>query len=276
MRQARVAIGVLLALVALTGCSNLPPASPLATPVAQDPVPDAGEHALTSSIDKLDAYLICRSLLTSRMPIDRDLALSTQSYSASSIVEFSGTFEVEILGPTPAGPGSAFCVLTGTLGNPQLIFSAIGPEGAGVKEWHGFRQSALTRYPGRAVDAEREGDRSERIGEIAAWSVCRVLRLAVQPTDFIAGWRDFDTTDIARGSEGLELYEVFPGGARAEGDDGTTDAGSIETTSFCLIDGTMAEPFPVFYLERPVDSPPNARDDYFFNYADTVRGELED
>lgn len=276
MAHLRVGVALALALVTLSGCSDLPPASPLATPVAQDPIADEGEHELTSYIDRLDAYLICRSLLTSRMPIDRDLALSTQSFSASSIEEFSGTFEVEILGATTAGPGSAFCVLTGTLGNPQLIFSSIGPVGAGEKQWHGFRQSALTRYPGREVDAEREADRTERIDEISAWAVCRVLRLAMEPTDFIAGWRDFDTMDIARGNEGLELYEVFPGGARADGDDGTTDAGAIETTSFCLIDGTMAEPFPVLYLERPADTPPDARDEYFFTYADTVRGELED
>ena len=273
MTHTRVGVALLLALATLTGCSDLPPASPLATPIGQDPAPDADEHFLTSNMDRLDAYLMCRSLLTSRMPINRDLSLTIQSFSASSIKEFSGTFELEILGPTTNGPGSIFCVLTGTLGDPQLIYTSIGPPGAGQAHWHSFRQSALTRYPGRAIDDERVDDRSERIGEIAAWSVCRVLRLSVQPTDFIAGWRDFDTTDIARGTEGLELYEVFPGGVRVEG---LADGGAIDTTSFCLIDGTMAEPFPVLYIERPLDAPPNARDDYFYNYADTVRGQLGD
>lgn len=268
MTYLRGGVAMVLALMVLSACSNVPPASPLATPVAQNPSEGEGEHMLTSPIDRLDAYLMCRALLTSRIAIDRDLALSTQKFAASRITEFSGTFEVEILGPTPAGGGSVFCVLTGTLGDPVLLYNRIGAKGEGEKEWHSIRQTALISYPARAVDAEREDDRSERIGEIVAWSVCRVLRLASQPTDFIAGWSNFDTAELSRGTEGIEIHEVFPSG--------TVDADPVETSSFCLIDGTMDEPFPVFYLERPADSPPDARDVYYFNYAETVRGQLED
>lgn len=263
MKRALSALVVLALGSALAGCAI----GPASSHPDDDPRP-AHTHGLDSPIDRLDAFAMCRALLTSRAPVDRAIALSAESLGAASIEAYDGTFEVEVRGWTSAGDGSAFCVLTGTVGDPRLVYSAIGSVGAGKGSYLAVRDTTLESYPDRIIDEEGDGDRSELLNEKSAWAICRVLRLAQQSADFIAGWANFDTANLAHGSEGFELYEVFPGGTHADG--------PKDVASFCLIAGTLEEPFPVLYLERAADTPPDPRDEYFDTYADQVRDQLED
>jgi hypothetical protein len=237
-------------LVALTACSG-PAPEPRATNQQ-----GASVRGTSSPIDKLEAYSFCKALLASRLGYDRTLSAGADSFGAADITAVDDTFEVTLHGPTPTGNGTTFCVLTGTLGDPRLLYT--GDPAA----WAGMRTTVIAANPDRVIDEQGRGDKATPIDALLAWATCRVLRLAKQPTDYIAGWANFNATDLKRGRQGIEIYEVFPAGK--------SDVPPVDTSSLCVIDGTLAAPYPVVYIEKgPGDE--DARD----YYGDVIADELD-
>lgn len=239
--------------LALAGCSDASSLPPQETPTAE-PGPRTA-----SPIDQLDAYAFCRVLVTSRLPADRSIAAQVEDFTSADITAVDDTFEVTLSGPASGGTAKTLCVLTGTLGDPRLLYSG-DPAG-----WPAARDAALAATPHRAIDPDTRGDKSAPIDELLAWASCRVLRLAQEPADYIAGWADFNTASLSRGRQGIEVYEVFPAGK--------ADAAPVDTSSFCVIDGTLAQPYPVVYLEKGPGGQ-NARDYYLAVLADPVERSL--
>lgn len=251
----RLVHGVAIAALALaiSACSGQqPPATqPDPAPTAQQP----DSRTTSTPITAIDAYSFCRALLTSRLGYDRSLTATADSPRAAQITAIDNTFEVALHGPTPAGSGTTFCVLSGTLGDPQLLYTG------DLAAWAEVRASVLAAHSDRVIDSSTVTDKNTPIDSLLGWATCRVLRLAVQPPDYAAGWTDFNSTDLTRGRQGIEVYEVFPAGK--------ADAPPIDTSSFCVIDGTLANPYPVVYIERGPGQE-NARDYYGDMIADAV------
>lgn len=245
-----VAVGMALA---LAGCSHTAADPPGQTPTA------VGGQRTASPMDRLDAYLFCRALLTSRLPPDRSVAAQVEDFSSADITVADDAFDVTLTGPAAGGTATTLCVLAGTLGDPRLLYSG-DPAG-----WPAARDAAIAATPDRVIDPDSRGDKSAPVNELLAWATCRVLRLAQEPADYIAGWADFNTAAVSRGRQGIEIYEVFPGGK--------ADAAPVDTSSFCVVDGTLAQPYPVVYVEKgPAGQ--DARDYYESQLADQVERSL--
>jgi len=236
--------------VALTACSAQAPGPAVTAALA------ATARTTSTPIDKLEAYSFCRALLTSRLGYDRSLSDGVDSFDADSVTAADDTFEVELHGPAPSGDGTTLCVITGALGDPRLLYA--GDPSA----WPTRRQATLAATPTRVIDVQTRGDQATPLDSLLAWATCRVLRLAQEPTDYIAGWTDYNATDLRKGRQGIEVYELFP----AASDQGTP----VDTSSFCVVDGTLAAPYPVVYVEKGPDEQ-DARDYYNDVLADQAR-----
>ena len=249
MRHAAIACAAFSAL-ALTACAD---PAPQPAPTVQQVEVKVGT---SSPITALDAYTFCRALITSRLGFDRSLSDSIDTFGAADITAVDGTFEVGLQGPS----GRTFCVLTGTLGDPRLLYTGSSSGWADVKE------ATLAAHPGRVIDENTKGDKTAAVDSLLAWDICRVLRLAQQPADYIAGWTDFNASDVTKGRQGIEVYEkAFPAGA--------SGSNPVDTSSFCVVDGTAAAPYPVIYREAGPGAQ-DPRDYYGANLAEQVEGSL--
>lgn len=241
---------VVVAALGLSAC-----AGPAPDPVASS-VPVEAKEGTAAPITALDAYTFCRALVTSRLDYDRSLSSTIASLRAADITPADGTFEVNL----DSGSEETFCVLTGARGDPRLLYTG------SRSGWTDVKDATLAAYPARVIDEQGKGDKGAKVDALLAWDICRVLRLAKQPADYIAGWTGFNASDVTRGRQGIEVYEMgFPAGK--------SDAPPVDTSSFCVVGGTVTAPYPVVYLEAG----PGAEDPrqyYGTNLADRVERSL--